>query len=215
VDTVLEQLQCLLASGTYKEGEKIPPEMELGAMLGVSRTAIREAVKVLSKAGLLEVQQGRGTFVARHVPSSEPLDQRLHRANLQDIFEVRRMLDVGIAELAPLRRTNDDLKKMRKFLKKRMEAQKAGDHRACVDHDIDFHQAMAQASKNQVLADMFSAFSDVLRSALYDIRQSDLGVDYKKVLAGHCTLYEAVKNRDQARAIACVHDYLDETGRNL
>ncbi len=215
VDEVITQLQNLLSSGQYKTGDKIPPEAELGGMLGVSRTTIREAVKVLSKAGLLEVQQGRGTFVSRHRSGKEPLGRRLSRASMQEVYEVRQLLDIGVAKLAALHRTDDDLRHMRECLEARNEAQKRGDHRTCVDYDIDFHKALARASKNHVLADMFTVFADVLRSSLYQLRQSEAAVDYDKVQVGHLKLYDAVKNRDPREAAACAEEYLGEIGRHL
>jgi DNA-binding FadR family transcriptional regulator len=209
-DEVIAELHELLASGRYKEGDRFPPESELGEMLSVSRTTIREAVKVLAKTGHLEVQQGRGTFVARPDPGKEPLEQRLSRASLQEINEVRGFLDIGIARLAAERRTEEDLKVMRKLLDKRIEAKRHGDFHACVERDIEFHKAMAKAGKNQILEDIFSTFSDVLRDSFYDMKESEISLDYEKILEDHKRLYAAVEARDMERAASIAHSYLYE-----
>lgn len=210
VDEIIIRLQSMFSSGQFKAGEQIPPEGDLCKAFGVSRTTVREAVKVLSKSGLLEVQQGRGTFVGRQSPGEEALNRRLLRATMEEISEVRKILDTGIARFAAMRRTDEDLRVMRECLARRNEAQSRGDRRACVDADIDFHQAMARAGKNGVLVDIFMTFAEKLRDSLYHLRQSDLAVDYGNIRDEHIRLLAAIEMRDPDAAAACVDEYLEE-----
>lgn len=214
-DEVIAELHALLASGRYKEGDRFPPEPELGEMLNVSRTTVREAVKVLAKTGHLEVQQGRGTFVAKPAPGKEPLEQRLSRASLQEINEVRYFLDLGIARLAAERRTDEDLHIMRRLLEERIQAKERGDFKTCVERDIEFHKAMAEASKNRILVDIFTAFTDVLRDSIYHIKENDIALDYQEILEDHKKLYAAVEAGDLDKAVSNAHSYLYEIDKKI
>jgi DNA-binding FadR family transcriptional regulator len=214
-DEVIAELHEILTSGKYKEGDRFPPESELGEMLNVSRTTIREAVKVLAKTGYLEVQQGRGTFVSRKNPGKEPLEQRLSRASLQEINEVRFFLDIGIAKLAAERRTEEDLAILRKHLDERIEARRCGDLQTCLECDIEFHIAMANASKNRILVDIFTAFSDVLRDFVYRVKKINIPLEYQGILEDHKRLYLAVEAQDADMAVANAQSYLNKIDKKL
>jgi DNA-binding FadR family transcriptional regulator len=215
VDEVIAELHRLLALGYYKEGDRFPPEPKLGEMLNVSRTTVREAVKVLAKTGRLEVQQGRGTFVVRPTPGKEPLEQRLGRAGLLEINEARRILELGIVRLAAERRTEDDLRVLREVLEKRAEATERGDFQTCVERDIEFHKAMADAGKNRILVDIFAAFTDVLRNSIHQIKEYNIALNCRKILEDHKKLYAAVEAQDTEKAASNVHSYLFEIDRKI
>ena len=102
------RLQGQFMSGKFEVGEKLPPEPELMQIFGVGRSTVREAVRILSNMGFLKVRQGAGTFVERLTPPDEPMERRLGRADLHDLDEVRKILEVAIAEKAAERRTAHD-----------------------------------------------------------------------------------------------------------
>jgi DNA-binding FadR family transcriptional regulator len=208
VDEVIIRLQDLLSSGKYKGGDRFPPESELGEMLLVSRTTIREAVKVLANNGQLIVQQGRGTFVAHTSPDKEPLEQRMHRASAREIHDIRQMLDTGIARLAARRRTEEDITDMRSHLVERWEAQVQRDLERCVDKDIDFHLAMAMACKNNMLVDLFKVFETGLRESVYRSRKTRADRDYNAIYSSHEKLLKAVEDQDEEAAAAWAVTYL-------
>ena len=91
------RLQGQFMSGKFEVGEKLPPEPELMQIFGVGRSTVREAVRILSNMGFLKVRQGAGTFVERLTPPDEPMERRLGRADLHDLDEVRKILEVAIA----------------------------------------------------------------------------------------------------------------------
>jgi DNA-binding FadR family transcriptional regulator len=179
-------------------------------MLSVSRTTIREAIKVLANSGKLIVQQGRGTFVAHGTPDKEPLEQRMHRASEREIHEIRQMLDTGIARLAARRRTEEDIVQMRARLAERREAQLQQDLERCVNKDIDFHLAMALACNNNMLVDLFKVFEEGLRESVYRSRKSRADRDYAAIYSSHEKLLQAVEDQDEEAAAAWAVTYLSQ-----
>lgn len=163
-DEVAAKLQEQISLGKYKVNEKLPIEPELMKRFGVGRSTIREAIKILSNSGLLRVQQGIGTFVELPIGSKEPMEQRLKRANVQDLDEVRQLLEMKIAEKAALNRTDSDIIAIRTHLTDRKTAASAGLIEACIDADVKFHVAIAEASKNEILADLYKSTSIHLKN---------------------------------------------------
>ena len=99
-EAVAGNLKQLIRSGKYKSGDKFPSEPELMQQFSVGRSTIREAVRILSNCGLVNVKQGLGTFVNLNEGMDEPLHQRLKRADKADLKEVRQLLEVKAAEKA-------------------------------------------------------------------------------------------------------------------
>ena len=115
------RLQEQIAAGTFGIGEKLPPEPELMRIFGVGRSTVREAVRILSDMGLLRVRQGAGTFVvSRNAP--DLMTQRLKRADIRELDEVRRILEAAIVEKAAERYTEQDAFRMKAYLSERKEA---------------------------------------------------------------------------------------------
>ena len=156
-EEVAARLQEQLSLGHYKVNEKLPIEPELMKAFGVGRSTIREAIKLLANSGLLRVQQVVGTFVERTTSGAEPMDQRLKRANVADLDEIRQLLEMKIAEKAAANRTERNIEEISTHLAERKTAADAGLVEASVEADIQFHIAIAEASGNQILADLYKS----------------------------------------------------------
>ena len=159
-DAVVGRLQQQLSLGVYQPGDKLPSEPELMAQFGVGRSTIREAIRILANTGLLTVRQGSGTLVEAQRGIAEPLPQRLKRASAEDLDEVRQLLEIKIAEKAALHRTRKDIVKMQTLLEQRNNAARAGDTEEAITIDIRFHVAMAIASRNDILADLYRTVAE-------------------------------------------------------
>ena len=168
-DAVVSKLQQQLSLGVYQPGDKLPSEPELMAQFGVGRSTIREAIRILSNTGLLSVRQGSGTVVQSHTGITEPLQQRLRRADAADLDEVRQLLEQKIAEKAALNRTKKDITKMKSLLEKRLAAAQAGDVDSAIEFDIRFHIAIAVASCNDILADLYRTFSTQVSRHFHEV----------------------------------------------
>jgi GntR family transcriptional regulator, transcriptional repressor for pyruvate dehydrogenase complex len=182
---VVERLRALIGDGTYAIGERLPPEGPLGEALGVGRSTLREAMRVLSSRGIVDVRHGEGTFVAEGA-LRETFEERLGRAALNDLYEARLLLELPLAELAATRRTARDVAAMRKALKLRSAAAKRGDVDAYGNADFSFHLAVARAAKNAALYDMYASFVEVAKPVL------NATIDASYIRNEHDTLHEAL-----------------------
>jgi DNA-binding FadR family transcriptional regulator len=165
-DEVASKLQEKILKGGYKVNQKLPVEAELMKSYGVGRSTVREAVKILVNSGFLKVQQGIGTFIKETSGINEPLSQRLKRADPKNIDEVREILELNIAEKAALNRTGNDISKLEYFLDKRTKAANENLLTECIDAHISFYIALAGASKNDILADLYKLFAMHLKNEL-------------------------------------------------
>lgn len=168
-EEVAEQLQKQIIGGELKEGDKLPIEAELMEIFGVGRSSIREAVKRLENMGYLKVRQGKGTFIAAPTPAKEPLEQRLKRADIQELYEVRNILESAIAEMAAQRHTGQDLEEMMKHLKERKETAETGALAECIEADIKFHVSVAKAAHNEILLELYSSVANRLLDSYKDL----------------------------------------------
>ncbi len=191
---VAARLQQKIISGEYKVGDQLPVEPALMQQFGVGRSSIREAIKLLVNSGLLRVQQGVGTFVEDNSGVGEPLAQRLKRSDVKEINEVRQLLEMKIAEKAALNRTAKDVKKMQRYFDAREKAAAQQDVAGCVDADINFHNAIAEASGNDVLADLYKSFSTRMKNDFLS-RFPDTA-PFIETMQLHSKLLKSIINKD-------------------
>lgn len=162
-DIVAEQLRQQILEGVYKIGGKLPTEPELMKTFKVGRSSIREAVKILVNMGVVRVQQGSGTFVAN--PSdNDDVSIKMNNANRTELDEVRKILDISIVEKAVSRRTEKDIERMQSSLEARKTNAKNCLLRECIEADLNFHIAIADATHNQIMADIYRSASSHLLS---------------------------------------------------
>jgi DNA-binding FadR family transcriptional regulator len=214
VEDVVKQLQKKISDGEIQVGDKIPTEPILMEQFNVGRSTIREAVRVLVHAGLLEKKQGFGTFLISNLSQQEPLSQRLRRAEILEVYEVRRMLEVEMSRFAAKRRDDSDLQSMKKALKKRISSLQKGDMEAFIDADVSFHLAIARASKNSVAIDLFQSFSSVLSGALLKLAKESIS-DSQHSHPVHENIYQAICDQDEESAVKWTLENLDTTVNKL
>ena len=149
-DLAAAELRERLAAGTWEIGERLPSEAELARQLGVGRSTVREAIRVLVHAGLLETRQGAGTFALAHAGAAE-WEGRLRSAELLEVCELREALELQAARLAAARRTPADLERIEMALaaRDRLADEERGE--AFVDADLAFHRAVVAAAHNALL----------------------------------------------------------------
>ncbi|MDA2178511.1 FadR/GntR family transcriptional regulator [Bacillus cereus] len=194
VDEVLEQLQGRIFSGEYKVGDRLPTEPQLMEELGIGRSTLREAIKVLVHAGILEVRQGQGTHIISLSPMENSFEKQLKDAEIEHIYEARRMLDKEVSMLAAKRRNETDLKELKNYLDKRNRALQKGNYVEYIDADIEFHLSIARASKNQVLLDLYQSFVPVLRHILNPLILNK--INYEDNSEFHEQLYLAILDQN-------------------
>jgi DNA-binding FadR family transcriptional regulator len=210
VQTVITRLEELITSGEWPVGFRVPPEPELVRALGVSRNTVREAVRALVHAGLLDPRPGDGTYVRADTGLDAALERAARRWSALDALEVREMLERDAARLAAQRRNQVDLDAIEAALRRRDAAQLAcqpagpdapaadagAGNQAFVEADAAFHQAVVAATHNQVLIELYSHLADPLRASVAEVlRVSDAGLHN-----GHHVLARAIRGGDPAAA---------------
>jgi DNA-binding FadR family transcriptional regulator len=211
VELAVSQLREQVLSGQWPVGGRLPAETELAQRLEVGRSTVREAVRALVHAGLLETRQGSGTYVRSLTPGAD-WEPRLRRAAVLEAYEVREALEVQAARLAASRRTETDIEALRACLAERDSAR--GEDARFVEADLAFHRAVVAAAHNPLLAEMFDSFAAVLREALIAIR-SDQAVQGPDADAAHARLAAAIEAGDAGAAAQATHDHLDPTAASL
>ncbi len=205
VDQVISQMRDAIRAGDWQIGSRIPPEPELVQALGVGRNTVREAVRALSHAGLLEVRQGDGTFVRATSEISGAL-RRMCGDELREVRQVRRVLEVEAARLAATHRTDDDVRILVAALAARDEAVAGERWDDSVDADATFHREVVRCSGNALLTELYQGLTEVVRASL----AATAGTDEAAWQIGHGDLLAALQAGDPDRAAEEAGRFLNE-----
>ena len=206
-DRIVNQIREDITKGKYKPGEKIPAEPELMKLYKVGRSTIREAIKILAISEILKVQQGSGTFVNTNLPGVS-MEQRLRRADFDEINAVRALLEKEIVKLATLNHTNVHLIEIEQNLEKRKLAIQAEIPQECADADIAFHLAIANASGNKALADLYYSFTLIIRD--FFLARETRGISHFAMNHYlHEQLFKAIKTKKASQSQSALQKILD------
>ena len=154
-EAAIEQIKELIVSENLEPGSKLPSERDLVEALGVGRSSIREALRILEIMGLVEVLPGKGAFVKAltgdlFMPLSEVLN--MHKESLQHHFEARMVLEPAAAALAAQRASREEVARLRKNLESYKENLAKENMVALIRADIQFHRLVANATENRTIA---------------------------------------------------------------
>ncbi len=169
-DRITTEIQDLIFS-EYKQGDKIPTEGELAKQFSVSRITIREAITNLKSKGILDVRQGDGTFVSGLTPSSfmKPILPmlKLRSTDIEDIFEVRILIETKAAQLAASKGlTAAESDKLAGILKYMDQAAIDKNTIHYNDLDLEFHQCIAEYSRNEVISTIHELLLDLIKETI-------------------------------------------------
>lgn len=207
-EQITARLTALLDSGELAAGDRLPPERRLAEAFGVSRGTVREAIKALTEAGVLESRGGSGTYVIsgrRDELLSVLLDSLdRSRRRLAEVMDVRLILEPRIAELAARRATPADVAQLRMLLIcQRREIVAGGMGR---EADSAFHAALARIAGNSVLLDLVEGIADILSESRADYLHSE---EHRMAsLVAHERILEAVARGDGISADQAMRDHL-------
>jgi DNA-binding FadR family transcriptional regulator len=206
---VIARLRERITSGEWPVGTRIPPEPELMAQLQVARGTVREAVRALAHAGLLDVRQGDGTYVRATSELSGAVERLYGDSGIAHVLEVRQALDLQAARLAADRAEESDLGVLADALDRRAAAWRERDFQAWIEADWDFHRGVANAAHNPLLAELYRNLAAPLRAS---VAGSWTDPDYDGASpAGHEDLLTALRERDPVAAAAQADANLADT----
>ncbi|WP_078428530.1 FadR/GntR family transcriptional regulator [Alkalihalobacterium alkalinitrilicum] len=204
-EIVAEQLLDMIKQGEVKPGERLASVQQLAEEFNVGRSAIREALSALKAMGYIEMRQGEGTFVNKVdidlIGNIIPGVQLMQKEDMRELFEIRKVIETGAASLAAVNRTDGDLQMMEETLREMKQAE--GNGSIGEKADVDFHKAIVNATKNEMLTKLVSQVSDVMHQSMREARKLLLYSEQKKMnqlYEDHRLIYEAIKAKDPQAA---------------
>ena len=218
-EQIASRIDSLILSSEFKPGDKLPSERELAESFGVSRSAIREALKLLAERGLVKPRMGQGTFVCDpgvdNVISSLTVASRLRNGTTAHIDEARLLLEVPIAGLSAERATPADMEKMEAAIgimdKTLKTLQDPESLREFVEADLDFHIALAAATQNPFILILSNSIVDILHQDRLLKDQPTLRTSRSVRLEGHQyhkQILECVRRGDPDGAMTAMRKHL-------
>jgi GntR family transcriptional repressor for pyruvate dehydrogenase complex len=210
-EQIVQQIEDSILKGTLKAGDQLPSERELALKFGVSRTAVREAVKSLHEKGLVEAYSGRGTFItngtSQAVTQSINLMMKIDQADgSASLAEVRQILEPEIAALAATRIQEPQLVLMREAFSVMQQALKDPD--VYIEADLDFHLALAEAAGNSLILSLLDSIVGLLREQRIKIFFQEGGPERGQY--HHARILAAIEKRDPEASRAAMRDHLEQ-----
>jgi GntR family transcriptional regulator, transcriptional repressor for pyruvate dehydrogenase complex len=214
-EEVVGQLHQLIEAGKLKAGDRLPAERELAETFRVSRSSVREAIKTLENEGLVITRAGSGTFItAVNVEAIiPPLASLLSRGKdaLIDLFEMRRLVEPGIAALAAERATPADILRLKDICAAQAQQIKRGT--SAVDSDSAFHLTIGEATHNSALQRLVASIVEILEP----MREQSLQTPGRahKSLASHREILVAIERHDPEQARQAMQRHIEAVEQNV
>ncbi|WP_435122714.1 FadR/GntR family transcriptional regulator [Amycolatopsis thermoflava] len=204
-EQVLERLRAYAADAGLRAGDRLPAERDLAQRLGVSRASVKQAIVVLEVQGLVETRHGGGTYLVRDALDAEPVERLVERRRrLPDVLDAREALETKLAELAAMRRTDEDLAALESALE--FMASEIRDGGAGVEGDRRFHAAVTGAAHSALLAEFMEAIADqITESRNESLRQPGRP---PRSLDQHIRIADAIRDRNPKTAAEAMRDHL-------
>ena len=217
-----DQIAQMIIDHQLEEGDRLPSERRLAESLGVSRTVVREAIRLLEARRLVEVRTGSGAVVRGPGPApvTESITMLLESADAEASFEdvqaVRGVLEVATATLAAKKATEEDLDQIEEALARMIHA---GTVKEQITADYDFHLNIARATHNKVFVLLLQALNDILVTTWRKYWESGVGLGPDDYLAAdteqsesntyHAQIYQAIRSRDKTAVQAAMAKMLE------
>ena len=218
-EMVAEKIKTLITGGHYQAGDMLPTERELAQNYGVSRSAVREAMIVLHRLGMVDNMPGRGAVVVNvSEPSvNEYLLELLRNKELTiaELLEFRNGIEIEAVSLAAKRCTNEDLAILKEKLYLLEEAVARGEVGGKEDHD--FHVTLAALTKNELYITVMTAVSSVMQSYIEKTRAETLNTPggLGKVLSEHRLIVDALDKRNPEQARIAMRTHIENVLKRL
>lgn len=209
MEAVARRIESLIRNGELRVGSRLPPEPDLAAMLGVSRSSLREGLKGLMFLGLIKARPGYGTYVQSSLGRGASRHFQwmllLREVKYLELYELRKILEPAVAGLAARRASPEDVEKMQAAI----EGMKNNFDRPeqYMGHEIAFHEEIARATKNAAIAMMLRMMYDALAEGRR--RTLPLIPNFESNWLRHQRIFKLIARRDAEGARGAVLDDLN------
>ncbi|MCF8018044.1 FadR family transcriptional regulator [Petrocella atlantisensis] len=204
---VAENIKQMILDKDYHPGDKLPNEIEMTQMVNVSRSTIREAIKILVSTNILEVRRGKGTYVSEKPGlTKDPLGMDFISEDrlLMDLFEIRLLLEPEMTKLAVERGLPTDFDKIFETYERVAEQIKAGKNHT--EADIAFHTAIADASHNIIMNRIVPLINEGIVGGY--LKTKDNPESAEEVLRQHEKIVDFIKKREPQKAKKAMQDHI-------
>lgn len=207
VELVIEKLKQLILSERLPAGYCFPNENEMCRIIGIGRTTLREAYKVLETNGYIS-RSKRGTVVNNdeEVLLHLPLSTAIGLSDFNDLIEFRAIFESQLAALAAERASNEQIFALRKLVEKMERNQ--NDMEKISYYDTQFHMTMAAASQNKLMHRIMIMSYDVFASGVYKAFGVDTPLNIQQAINSHKQILSAVEQRDSKSAKQAMFDHI-------
>ena len=212
-DKVYDQIYKAILDGVYPTGSKLPSENEFAEVFNVSRTSVREAMKMLSGRGLINVKRGLGSYVAQGKERTYANDLQSilsrERENILELVQIRKILETEAAAWAAIKAQPDEIESMERILEEAVAMTKApGYTRAKLNQiNSEFHYLLIKSTGNRTLLKVMASLMDMLT----EVRDITLQLPGRNIasVAGHRELLDAIREHDPDRARVAMAKHLE------
>lgn len=211
-NSILNVITDSILSGTLKPGDKLPTELELAENLGVGRNSVREAMKMLSSLGVVEVKRGAGMFIAKSMPSSI-LDQLVlslafHQGTSKELIELRFLIEIGVAELVIEKASEEEITRVEEANLKLKEAaeKKIDDSSYLRDLDLNVHYTLLELTENSFIMKIAKAIYRLFFASI----EKTVEMDPYRAYKNHKLYIDALKKRDKELLRKKIREALSE-----
>lgn len=187
-------LSMITIEKRFSVGDKLPNEIELSEELNVSRTTLREAIKILVAYNILEIKRGKGTYVTEKVlEQPQDLEQLSSiKVNVKDLYEMRLIFEPEAAYLAAVRGTDAEIKRILDYGKRIEDEIRNGKNRTKDEHS--FHKAIAQATHNEFMNKLMPILYQAISKGVVLSAQSEKAIN--NTLSDHRMIMEFLEQRN-------------------
>ena len=209
-EQVVAHVRALIERGALRPGNRLPAERDLAARIGVSRPTVRAGLRALAAMGVVQSRHGSGTYIPDGPPTlgSEPLSflAALHGSTREEMYEARRILEVGAAGLAAERASADQLAALAEEVASLFASME--DPLRFLVHDITFHRTVAAASGNPIIASLVEMVSTLYYERRRRTAERASDRDLRDAAEMHRRIYQAIRSRDADAARLAMNDHL-------
>ncbi|WP_296490471.1 FCD domain-containing protein [Rhodoferax sp.] len=214
-DSVASELEKRILEGSLKPGNRLPSERTLALDLGVSRPSLREAMQKLVSKGLLTTRHGGGTFVTDRLQAHfvDPWQDMLKDNPLlhRDLLEFRQMLESQAASLAADRATDADISRLDAAFAALEDSYTRDDLANCIDADVTFHQAVAEASHNVLIGHLTASLMRVIHGHVSNNLEHlhARPQRWNQLRSQHRAIWQAIREHNPQQAALAASEHID------
>lgn len=215
IDFIISKIKELLLTKKLLPGDKLPSEFELSKIFSVSRGSIREAMKILSAFGIIEIRSGDGTYISKKDKNIQfdPLlfSLIINYKDFGELFELRELLEISIVKLILRHPNTKELKKVEKILldsKEELLSNQNIDHKVMAEYDISFHVTLSKAAGNILVEKIYNFTLDLFRDSIESTYKKPKNATNAITL--HENIYNAIIEKNIDNAIKAISESMEQ-----